>query len=420
MGYPRVLTRLLNTPLAISQCKLDILSSNITLKILAGEKIESLVNNDSVISNRDTTVASSNTSVIRVFDSLVSKNGGGDSGSTSYESITRQVISSIEAGATKLVFYIDSPGGEVSGLFGLAEFIAELPSKHGIETIAVTDGMATSAAYVLASAAQKVYATTSSIIGSMGVIMTLVDATAADTKAGLTYTIIRSKSEKAIGNPHEGITAEGLADKVKMLGTLDTIMNETINKFRPLLSIESILNLKGNTVLGEEALALNLIDGIISSVNDILIPVTKKDILTTVSSTQQKGFNMNVEDLQAEVIKLGAELTKAKAEMGLAEAKAKMSEQGRILGIIEASTTFGTPLTAAVNFIKLGANVDMAVSAFETIKEHSQIASHVDVAVSAITSTVSASDFPSSAKSAMQTLLDMKAAGVANPSKGLL
>ena len=157
MKYGRLLTRLYNQPLAIAQSKLDVLTSEVTLKLLSGEHPASIGN-----ASKDAAIESS--AVIRVFDSLVSKNGGGDSGSTSYEFVTSQVNSAIAAGNTELKFYIDSPGGEVSGLFGLAAFIASLPEQYGIKTVAVTDGMATSAAYVLAAACQTIYATSSSII----------------------------------------------------------------------------------------------------------------------------------------------------------------------------------------------------------------------------------------------------------------
>ena len=40
--YNRILTRLLNTPLAISQEKLDVITSSVTLRLLAGENIPSL------------------------------------------------------------------------------------------------------------------------------------------------------------------------------------------------------------------------------------------------------------------------------------------------------------------------------------------------------------------------------------------
>ena len=81
--HHRLLTRLINTPLAISQDKLEVISSNVSLKLLAGQALDS-----GVAAPTDKTVATEGkTSVINVFDSLVSKGGAGESGFTSYSSI---------------------------------------------------------------------------------------------------------------------------------------------------------------------------------------------------------------------------------------------------------------------------------------------------------------------------------------------
>jgi hypothetical protein len=112
-------------------------------------------------------------------------------------------------------------------------------------------------------------------------------------------------------------------------------------------------------------------------IEELNILPQKTETKTDINSGQQ-GEKMNIEELQAEVIKLNAELTKANSEMSLVIAKAKSSEQGRILGIVDASKTFGTPLEAAIKFVKLDSTVDMAVGAFETMKEFSQNENSID------------------------------------------
>jgi ClpP class serine protease len=369
MKYSRLLTRLYNQPLAIAQSKLDVLTSEVTLKLLAGESLPSIQN----ANKQDST---SSEAVIKIFDSLVSKNGGGDSGSTSYESVSSQINKAINAGNTKLTFYIDSPGGEVSGLFGLASFIASLPSKYGVETVAVTDGMATSAAYVLAASCQSIKATSSSIIGSIGVIMTLINATEADKKAGIEYTILRSKEDKALINPHEPFATRAIEDAVKMLGVLDGIMNDAIMSYRPSLSLETITKLAGNTVLAEEALSLGLIDGIVTSFDDA-ITTQSQQLLTTTN----KGNDMTLEEALAKNIELSSELQTLKASTTLEVAKAKQTEQDRVLGILDAAATFKLSTDLATKRIKAGASIADAVEMFEGIKEALQMSGAVDTSL---------------------------------------
>lgn len=375
MKYGRLLTRLYNQPLAIAQSKLDVLTSEVTLKLLSGEHPASIGN-----ASKDAAIESS--AVIRVFDSLVSKNGGGDSGSTSYEFVTSQVNSAIAAGNTELKFYIDSPGGEVSGLFGLAAFIASLPEQYGIKTVAVTDGMATSAAYVLAAACQTIYATSSSIIGSVGVIMTLINVSEADKKAGIEYTILRSKEDKALINPHEPFATRAIEDAVKMLGVLDTIMNKAVLSYRPNLSLDTVMELAGNTVLAEEALSLGLIDGIVTSANEVI----NAEIKTQLSLTTSKGINMTLEEALAKNIELSSELQTLKATTTLEVAKAKQTEQARVLGILEAASTFKLSADLATKRIKAGASVEDTVEMFEGIKEALQMANPLDTSIGLQTS----------------------------------
>jgi ClpP class serine protease len=375
MKYGRLLTRLYNQPLAIAQSKLDILTSEVTLKLLSGEQPASIGN-----ASKDVAVDSS--AVIRVFDSLVSKNGGGDSGSTSYEFVTSQVNHAISAGNTKLTFYIDSPGGEVSGLFGLAAFIASLPKEYGIETVAVTDGMATSAAYVIAAACQSIYATSSSIIGSVGVIMTLINVSEADKKAGIEYTILRSKEDKALINPHEPFATRAIEDAVKMLGVLDNIMNKAVLSYRPNLSLETVMELAGNTVLAEEALSLGLIDGIVTSFSEVINAETKTQLLLTT----HKGNDMTLEEALAKNIELSSELQTLKATTTLEVAKAKQTEQARVLGILEAASTFKLSADLATKRIKAGSSIEDTVEMFEGIKEALQMAGAVDTSVALQTS----------------------------------
>jgi len=372
MKYGRLLTRLYNQPLAIAQSKLDILTSEVTLKLLAGETLPTL---DS--KSKENTFTGS-PAIINVFDTLVSKNGVGDSGSTSYESVTRQINQAISTGQQKILFYIDSSGGEVSGLFALAAFIASLPIKHGIETVAVTDGMAASAAYVLASSAQKLYATSSSILGSIGVIMTLVNVTEADKQAGIKYTVLRSKADKALLNPHEDFTPKAIEDAVKMLSELDNIMNEAIMSSRKMLSKSVIDSLAGSTVLAEEALSLGLIDGIVTSLDDVINTEIKINTITN-----KKDNNMTLEEALAKNIELSSELQAVKANQTLEISKAKLSEQTRIVSILEAASTFNLSTDFAVKRIKANSSVEDAVEMFEGIKEALQMSNSLDTSIAA-------------------------------------
>ena len=381
MKYHRLLSRLLNTPLAISQSKLDIITSNVSLKLLAGEDIAPL-SAEQVPTRRK--LAENKVAVVDVFDSLSAKNGAGMSGGTTYASITEDIQYYASQGYKKVYFYIDSPGGEVAGLFGLAAFISSLPTRYGIETVAITDGLMASAAYVIGASCQTVYATESSIVGSIGVIMTLISTVQADAKDGYEYTIIRSKSDKALLNPHEKFPQKALDEATVMLSTLDTIMNRTIMASRPQITQELLDSLAGKTILAEEALTLGLIDGLVTSIDEVL---SFTSVIPTQIITSTKGNNMamTLEDALVQLNAVQSELAALKASTSLEVSKAKNDEQARILGILDASETFKISTTSAMKFIKTNTSVDVAVMSFESIKEAMQSASHVDTSGTSLT-----------------------------------
>jgi ClpP class serine protease len=114
---------------------------------------------------------------------------------TSYEEIYEDISKNLEnLGISEIVLDIDSPGGEVSGLFDLCEFIQQAKSEKPIVAYANDDCL--SAAYAIAASCSKVLVNRTSAVGSIGVIATHLDVSEADKKDGLKYTTIFKGGEK--------------------------------------------------------------------------------------------------------------------------------------------------------------------------------------------------------------------------------
>ncbi len=105
-----------------------------------------------------------------------------------------------------IVIDIDSPGGTVAGISGVADKIFALRGKKPI--IAVVNDMMASAAYWLGSAADEIVADPSSSIGSIGVVAVHFDHSAELEIAGIKPTIIMAGEFKAEGNPFEPLSDE--------------------------------------------------------------------------------------------------------------------------------------------------------------------------------------------------------------------
>jgi len=116
-----------------------------------------------------------------------------------------------DPGAQGVMIEVDSPGGEVGGLFDLVEDILRLKAEAGKPLWAVASEAALSAAYAIASTADRLFVTQTGEIGSVGVVAVHVDESAADAMAGLKWTLVHAGAHKVDGNPHEAPSASALA-----------------------------------------------------------------------------------------------------------------------------------------------------------------------------------------------------------------
>lgn len=70
-----------------------------------------------------------------------------------------------------ILLYIDSPGGTVTDADGIYREIKAYKEQYKVPVYAYVDGLCASGGYYIAAAADKIYASNSSLIGSVGVLM---------------------------------------------------------------------------------------------------------------------------------------------------------------------------------------------------------------------------------------------------------
>lgn len=379
MSYPHILSRLINTPLLITEEKLNILTSEISLKLLANVAID----NSSPTPTVEEPTINNAIGVIKVYGSMVNKNGAGMSGSTSYESIRNDINSLIKANVNTIIFDLSTPGGEASGIWSLADFINKLPTTHSINTIAYTDSSATSGGYIIAAACQKIYTTDIADVASIGAVMTLVDLTEADKQDGVKYTILRSKTDKAAYNPHEQMTNNVKQLMLDKLMLIDNKFNETILKFRQNISMNTLMSLRGNSISGQEAYSLGLVDKIVSSIEEVITEVIAP--VNVVQSTKTEVISMQLEEKYTELL---AQYETLKASSSIDVAKAVKEERMRVQKVIEAGKTFNVSEQTINNAISKGYSLDMVSDIFSDIAE----ARGASTAIVTATSSVGSAD----------------------------
>jgi signal peptide peptidase SppA len=124
---------------------------------------------------------------------------------------TEEVMAAVNEAAERedvqaIILDIDSPGGSVNGTPELAAAVAAASKAKTV--YAFSAGQMCSAAYWVASQCDAVYATPSARVGSIGVILPVVDSSEAFAKAGLKMEVFAAGKFKSAGTPGTSLTEE--------------------------------------------------------------------------------------------------------------------------------------------------------------------------------------------------------------------
>lgn len=177
---------------------------------------------------------------------------------TSYEEIFEAIEEAQENSEVKgILLDIDSPGGEVSGLFDLVDYIYTVRERKPI--CAVANDNAFSAAYAIASAASRVFINRTSGVGSIGVIATHTDISEANKQMGVKYTTIFAGAKKNDLSANAPLSEEAAADLQAEVNRLYEIFVETVARNRG-IDAEKVRMTQAGCYYGENAIDIGLAD----------------------------------------------------------------------------------------------------------------------------------------------------------------
>lgn len=201
---------------------------------------------------------------------------------TSVEEIERNFKSALkDKSVEKIVLDIDSPGGSVDGVAELSDLIHA--SKGTKPILAYADGQMASAAYWIGSSADKIYATKSSEVGSIGVYSVLRDFSVLEHNQGIKTEIVKAGKFKASGHPSKPLTEDDKREAQEKVDRYYGLFTEAVQRNRGMSSERIAQVATGKVFIGKEALEQGLIDGISS-----------KDELATSEKTQTV-FALNIQ-----------------------------------------------------------------------------------------------------------------------------
>jgi ClpP class serine protease len=247
-------------------------------------------------------------------------------GATDYLDIQQITDDAIKRNAKGILYNFDSSGGMVRGCEDLAHYISKLP----IPTQAYTDSRCNSAAYWLASACNEIMASSSSDVGSIGVILPWVDKSKVWEVEGLKYDPLINEGAdlKAAGS------GPSLTDVQKRY--LQESVNYVGEKFQQFVNdhreVKPIV-FRAGTYFGDQAVKIGLVDGV-GSYDDAykaLLTRVKNGNRTPVPTKIQVKAKMTIEELKAQHPELYETLVRQSDDATrVAQEAAKAQERNRL------------------------------------------------------------------------------------------
>lgn len=160
-----------------------------------------------------------------------------------------------------IVLLVDSPGGSAMGNEELAQAIF---SARGTKPItAFVRGLMASAAYYVGSAADRIVASPSSSIGSIGTILFHADQSKLLEDWGITVTPITYGKHKADGNPYQPLTEQSRATLQEYVSAYGDQFVAAVARHRDITTKQVMERFgQGKVFLADEALRLGMIDAV--------------------------------------------------------------------------------------------------------------------------------------------------------------
>ena len=393
----RLSDRLLNTPLLIHPAKAQIILGALSGRIGIDDGLFSLDETaEPTEANRFTGSArrtdgttsmmrtTDGVAIIPVLDTLVNRGAWLDSrsGLTSYEGLAAQLRAAGQDPEVRSVLLdISSPGGEAAGMAGLADLIRSVRQTKPVT--AFVNDMAASAAYGIASAANEIVISPTSIVGSIGVVMLHADRSGELAAQGVKPTLIFAGSHKVDGNPFEPLSDAVRAD---LQASVDAHYRQFLTIVEQGRGVRLMADMaratEARTFIGTEAISRGLADRI-ASFDEVLASLSQ----TTRPSgrnARKGGISMSTEDIAvaaeaapatpAQPARLDAPVPQVLPRLDEAVAAARVEERARIRSIVNCGAAEGRGKQA----LMLATETALSVTEAEKILNASPKETHID------------------------------------------
>lgn len=280
-----------------------------------------------------------------------------NSGLVSYEGITAQLRQAkLDTEAKAVVIDMDTPGGEATGMFSVAAVVAEVAKVKPV--IVVVNDMAASAGYGIASAATEIVVSPTSVVGSIGVVLTHLDRSGELQQKGIKPTLIFAGSHKVDGNPFGPLSASVQADlQAEVLTFYEMFIGLVASGRGPKLTEEMARATEARVFIGQEAVTRGLADRIAS----LDAVISEQQTRAATAPQTKRKTNMSTENTGISLEAHTSAVSAARAEGEAAGRTAgATAERERISAILEHPEAKGRETQALAMALEPGVSAEFA------------------------------------------------------------
>jgi signal peptide peptidase SppA len=275
-----------------------------------------------------------------------------EGGATGYDYIQRAFDRGMEdMNVTTIALVIDSPGGMVAGNFDLVDNMFARRGEKAI--VAYAAESAYSAAYSIASVADRIVVTRTGGVGSVGVVTMHVDISKALDEAGLKVTYVYAGKHKVDGNQYQPLPDDVKARIQSRVDELYDVFVSTVARNR---------GMDEQVIRDTEALTFTATQAVSNGFADAIGTIDSELSTTTGDDEMSKPQDNTAVDATAFDARYQEGLSAGRAE---AAAAAATGERERIAAILDCSEAEGRDTLARHFAFKTGMSPEDAKAALE-------------------------------------------------------
>lgn len=203
---------------------------------------------------------------LNITGTLVAKAGEIDADCmelTSYEKLHATFQKQVNEGIQELVLHVNSGGGSAFSCFEMAKEVKDLATSKGIKIYAWVDGLSASAAYAWTSIADEIVARKDSEVGSVGVVVQLINNSKMLENIGITRQFVYHGDQKIPFTDSGEFSPQFISSIQKKVDKTGLEFNTFVASNRN-MSVEDVIATNAEVFDADQALAVGFIDKIMT------------------------------------------------------------------------------------------------------------------------------------------------------------